>query len=58
MRSIVVALSAVLLLAACEEEKRPVLSYKPGVYQGAQDAKLDAKARKDADGRAKHMGRM
>lgn len=57
MRWMVLALGAAFLLAGCGED-RPVVAYKPGVYQGAQDQKLGDKERKDANERAKLAGRM
>jgi hypothetical protein len=57
MRIWALMLGAVFLLAACEED-RPVVTYKPGVYQGAADQKIGDKERRDMAERAKHMGRM
>jgi len=57
MRFILAALGAAFLLVGCGED-RPVVAYKPGVYQGPQDQKLGDKERKEANERVKQAGRM
>ncbi|MEQ8707450.1 MAG: hypothetical protein RIC36_00555 [Rhodospirillales bacterium] len=46
LRLLIAGLGLTMLLGGCfEDQKRPVLEYKPGVYQGKEDSQLSPSER-------------